>query len=224
MKIEQISTNSLIIYFGDKISDSTFKKVQNSYYCIKNLNSDCIIDIVPSYTSIFLTYDIFKYSFEELKKILLDKINFSNDVDLVDEVIEVDVYYGLEVGLDLEYISRRTQLSIDEIIAIHSQKIYSVYAIGFLPGFGFLASVDKKIAIPRLSHPRKKVLKGSVGIADTQTAIYPQDSAGGWNIIGKTAKNLFDKSLDTLSPLSIGKKVKFNPISKIEFLNQGGEL
>lgn len=78
--------------------------------------------------------------------------------------------------------------------------------------------------MPRLTSPRKTIPKGSLALADTQTAIYPQDSPGGWNIIGKTAMELFDKKLSTLSPLSVGNKVKFNPITKIEFLNQGGVL
>ena len=121
-------------------------------------------------------------------------------------------------------MSLKTNLSIEEIIEIHSSKSYDVYAIGFSPGFAFLASVDKKIAIPRLSSPRKSIPKGSVAIADTQTAVYPQQSPGGWNIIGRTAMELFDKNLEKLSPLSVGYKVKFNPISKEEFLSQGGIL
>ncbi len=130
----------------------------------------------------------------------------------------------MEVGLDLEDMSTKTDLSIQEIIDIHSNKLYDVYAIGFLPGFAYLASVDKRIAMPRLSSPRKQIPKGSVSIADTQTAVYPQASPGGWNIIGRTALELFDKNLDSLSPLSVGNKVKFNAISKEEFLSQGGVL
>ena len=126
------------------------------------------------------------------------------------------------MGLDLEYMSLKTKLSIDEIIKIHSDKLYDVYAVGFLPGFAYLASVDERIALPRLSSPRKQIPKGSVAIADTQTAVYPQASPGGWNIVGRTAMKLFDKNLETLSPFNVGDKVKFNPISKEEFLLQGG--
>jgi KipI family sensor histidine kinase inhibitor len=96
--------------------------------------------------------------------------------------------------------------------------------MGFLPGFGFLGEVDTRIATPRLAAPRKKVPAGSVAIADRQTAVYPRASAGGWNIIGKTTHNLFDSGLDSLSPLSFGKRVRFNPITKEEFLAQGGVL
>lgn len=119
-------------------------------------------------------------------------------------------------------MSIKTKLSVEEIIKIHSQKLYDVYAIGFLPGFAYLGSVDNRIALPRLATPRKQIPKGSVAIANTQTAVYPEQSPGGWNIIGRTTMELFDKNLEQLSPLSVGNKVKFNPISKEDFLNQGG--
>jgi KipI family sensor histidine kinase inhibitor len=128
------------------------------------------------------------------------------------------------VALDLEEISIKTNLSIENIISLHSNKLYDVYAIGFLPGFAYLASVDEKIAMPRLESPRKVIPKGSVAIADTQTAVYPQNSPGGWNIIGRTAMELFDKDLSSLSPFEVGYKVKFNSISKEVFIKQGGIL
>ena len=96
--------------------------------------------------------------------------------------------------------------------------------LDFLPGFAYLGKIDEKIAMPRVITPRKLVPKGSVAIADFQTAVYPKDSPGGWNIIGKTTFEFFDKNLKNLSPLSVGDKIKFNPISKKEFLALGGVL
>ncbi|MGB5791509.1 5-oxoprolinase subunit PxpB [Poseidonibacter sp.] len=182
------------------------------------------MEIIPSYNSIFITYDIFKYDYEEIKQKLQDSIDLTKTDKEDEKIVQIDVYYGTEVALDLESMAEKTSLNIEEIIEIHSNKLYDVYAIGFLPGFAYLASVDKKIAMPRLSSPRKVIPKGSVAIADTQTAVYPQNSPGGWNIIGRTTMELFDKKLDSLSPLSVGNKVKFNPISKEEFLKQGGVL
>ncbi|MFV0562499.1 5-oxoprolinase subunit PxpB [Malaciobacter mytili] len=224
MKIKVASVDSLIIYFADKIDKDIALKVKNAYNCLRNLNIEGIIEIVPSYTSIFVTYDIFKYDFEEISKVLASNIKQSSTLEDTSKLITIDVYYGVEVGLDLEDISKKTTLSIDEIIKLHSEKIYDVYAIGFLPGFAYLASVDEKIALPRLSSPRKQIPKGSVSIADTQTAVYPQASPGGWNIIGRTAFEFFDKSLESLSPICVADRVKFNPISKEEFLKQGGVL
>jgi len=218
------SVDSLVIYFGDTIDENISNRVQNVYLSLKNQQIDGIIEIIPSYTTLYISYDIFIYDYNSITTLLEKSIQESSQTKVVKDTITIDVYYGKEVGLDLEDMSIKTKLTIEEIIKIHSQKIYDVYAIGFAPGFGFLASVDKKIAMPRLASPRKSVPKGSVGIADTQTAVYPQSSPGGWNIIGRTAMELFDKNLDSLSPLSVGAKVKFNPITKNEFLVQGGIL
>lgn len=219
-----VNVDSLIIYFGDKIDEDIALKIKKVYHSLRKLNLDGLIEIIPSYTSIFITFDIFKYDFETLKNIIEQNINLDLQENFDEKIITVDVYYGTEVGFDLIDMSSKTKLSIEEIIQIHSNKLYDVYAIGFLPGFAYLASVDERIALPRLSTPRKIVPKGSVAIADTQTAIYPQQSPGGWNIVGKTVFELFDKKLDNLSPLNVGDKVKFNSISKEEFLNQGGIL
>ena len=216
------SVDSLVIYFGNEISEDIASIVQKAYFSLKNLNIEGIREIIPSYTSIYILYDIFKYDYSSFVEILKNNIDLDYQDNSVKEIINIDVYYGDEVGLDLNDMSLKTNLSIEEIIRIHSSKSYDVYAIGFSPGFAFLASVDKKIAVPRLSSPRKSIPKGSVAIADTQTAVYPQQSPGGWNIIGRTAMELFDKNLEKLSPLSVGYKVKFNPISKEEFLSQGG--
>ena len=224
MRFNIASVDSLIIYFGDSISEETSSKVKKAYNSIKALNLEGLIEIIPSYTSIFISFDIFKYDYESLKILLENSINLNIKENFEEKIIFIDVYYGLEVGLDLEKISFEKRLSIEEIIQIHSSKIYDVYAIGFLPAFAYLASVDEKIATSRLKTPRNQIAKGSVAIADTQTAVYPQNSPGGWNIIGKTAFELFDKKLENLSIFEVGNRVKFNSISKEEFLSQGGIL
>jgi KipI family sensor histidine kinase inhibitor len=224
MQFKIASVDSLIIYFGNEISQDISAKVKKAFQSIMLLKDEALIEVIPSYNSIFITYDIFKYDFNSLKEKMESSISFNTLERTNDKIVTIDVYYGQEVAFDLEDISKKTNLSIDKIISIHSNKLYDVYAIGFLPGFAYLGNVDTKIAMPRLSSPRKIIPKGSLAIADTQTAIYPQNSPGGWNIIGKTAIELFDKKLDSLSPLSVGNKVKFNQITKEEFLNQGGIL
>ncbi len=225
MKITLASVDSVIIYFSDTISKETSLEVKSAYKLLKSLNDKSLIEIVPSYTSILITYDIFKYNYEEIQiflKNLLQDLKIEDENEL--EVITVDVYYGDEVGLDLHNVALKASLSVEEVIQIHSSKIYDVFAIGFLPGFAYMASVDERIVTSRLESPRKKIPKGSVAIADTQTAIYPQNSPGGWNILGKTTFELFDKTLESLSPITIESRIKFNPISKEEFLKQGGVL
>jgi len=225
MEIKLASVDSVIIYFSDTISKATSLKVKSAYKLLKALDNKDLIEIVPSYTSILITYDIFKYTYKEIQKILqkiLQDLKVEDENEL--EVITVDVYYGNEVGPDLQRVADNANISVEEVIQIHSSKIYDVFAIGFLPGFAYMASVDKRITTSRLESPRKKIPKGSVAIADTQTAIYPQNSPGGWNILGKTTFELFDKTLETLSPITIESRIKFNPITKEIFLKQGGVL
>lgn len=223
MDIKVASVDSVIIYFDNKISIETSNKVKAVYSYLKQLDNKNFIDIIPSYSSILITYNILNFNFNEIKKYLekeLKNINYEKKTS--SKLIEIDVYYAEEVGLDLQRVASLNNISIDEVIKLHSSKIYDVYTIGFLPGFAYLGIVDDKIATKRLDTPRKKTPKGSVSIADTQTAVYPKDSPGGWNIIGRTAFEFFDKNLKELSPIDINTRIKFNPISKEEFLKQGG--
>lgn len=225
MNIKIASVDCVIIYFEEIISKETSQKVKSSYKILKDLNNSAFIEIIPSYNSIFIKYDIFKYDFNSIKLFLKSSLADIKEFENSDSsIINIDVYYDKEVGLDLEIVAKNANLSIDEVIKIHSSTIYDVYAIGFLPGFAYLASIDERIITPRLKTPRKKIPKGSVAIADNQTAVYPKDSPGGWNILGKTTFEFFDKNLDTLSPILIDSKIKFNPISKEEFISQGGVI
>lgn len=184
-----------------------------------------IIDIIPSYTTILFHYDL--KIFDESSIIALLKQHISLDIQIVKEegrLVEVPIYYDEEVGFDLGRISELSNLSVEEIIDIHSSTEYLVYTIGFLPGFAYLGEVDKRIATPRLTSPRTKIPKGSLGIADNQSAIYPVQSPGGWNIIGRTYLDMFDKNLDGFSYLNVGDRVKFVRISREEFLKNGGVI
>jgi KipI family sensor histidine kinase inhibitor len=221
MKIQAVSTNSIIIYFCDTINEKCASKIKSYFDIFRML--DGIIDIVPSYTSILVTYDIFIYDFNTLKDKILN-INITTNDTTSRTIINIPVHYNKDVGLDLDRVSKIANLSIKEVIKLHAQEVYTVYAIGFAPGFAYMANVNKQININRLDTPRKQTPKNSVAIANNQTAIYPQKSPGGWNIIGRTPLEMFDKTLKNLSPLEVGYKVKFNSISKNEFLNLGGIL
>lgn len=223
MEIKVASVDSVIIYFDKNISKEISNKVKASYAYLKSLNNEAFIRHIPSYSSILITYELLKYDFESIKKYLEDELkNVKVDDDTNSKLVEIDVYYGEEVGFDLQRVASINKLTIEEVINLHSSKVYDVYTIGFLPGFAYLGVLDERIATKRLETPRKKIPKGSVSIADTQTAVYPKDSPGGWNIIGKTTFEFFDKNLEALSQIDINTKIKFNQISKEEFLKQGG--
>ena len=129
-------------------------------------------------------------------------------------LIEIPVDYSNQFSLDIEFITQSVNLSREEIVQIHTSKVYRVFMIGFLPGFAYLGEVDKRIAVPRKETPRKKIEKGSIGIAGTQTGIYPLDSPGGWQIIGKTSSEMFLPGNEKISLLETGDLVKFYDIAQ----------
>lgn len=226
MRFVLASVDSLMIYFGEHIDAQVAKDVRQAFYTLRKANLSFVSDIVPSYTSIMVNYDFLQYSYDEMcEKIttILEK-NSENYEELPSRTMSVPVFYDVSVGLDLEAISVSKNLSIPEIIALHVEKDYFVYAIGFAPGFPYMGDVDSRIASPRLANPRAKIPKGSVAIADKQTAIYPKQSPGGWNILGRTPIEMFSRSYDGLSYLRVGDKVNFEPISKEKFLKFGGVL
>lgn len=219
------SENAFILYFGDKIDPKISSEVQKSYQALKRVNIKGLQEIVPSYASLYIQYDLFLFTYQEALELVKATIQKATCKEQKEQkIIHLPVYYGKEVGLDLEDLARAKELSVEEIISLHVKEIYSVYAIGFAPGFTYMGQIDARLQTPRLANPRKNVPKGSVAIADRQTAIYPLKSPGGWNILGRTPKSMFDTTYEGLSFLHVGDLVKFESINKNEFLVLGGEL
>ncbi|MBO9202227.1 MULTISPECIES: 5-oxoprolinase subunit PxpB [Niastella] len=134
------------------------------------------------------------------------------------ELIQIPVCYEAGYGPDLAALARSTQLTEQEVVAIHTDTIYNVYMIGFLPGFSYMGEVDERIAAPRKQTP-SPVLAGSVGIAGSQTGIYPLNSPGGWQIVGRTPLRLFDPFAPEPVKLQAGDRVQFYAITKEEFVS-----
>lgn len=192
---------------------------------IKKEKAILITDFVIGYNSLTLKYkeEIFNYS-DEIKSL---KSIYKKDFKLKKQdnfIWEIPVCYELEFGIDLEEISSNSKLKIQEIIKLHSEKIYTVFFIGFLPGFLYLGGLDSKIHFNRKPNPRLKVAKGAVAIGGKQTGVYPQESAGGWNIIGKTPVNFFDVKNTNPCFAKAGDKIKFKQISLEEFYQLEKEI
>jgi inhibitor of KinA len=130
------------------------------------------------------------------------------------------VCYGGELGPDLEFVAEHNKLSAEEVIGIHSASVYLVYMIGFAPGFPYIGGMSGKIAAPRRSSPRLKIPAGSVGIAGSQTGIYPIETPGGWQLIGQTPLKLFQPESKSPSLLKAGDVIQFKPISYNQFLEE----
>lgn len=217
-----------MVYLGDAIDVSLAPVVSAFCEKVKSVRND-IVEVVPSYTSVLVEVrgclsDVkgFESDLLECAQSAFDEQNSNEGND--GEVLILSVCYDRAVAPDLESLAKVKCLTESELIAIHSGREYTVCAIGFAPGFAFLAEVDERIAHARHAEPRRKVMAGSVGIADSQTAVYPQDSPGGWQIIGNCPVNLFDLEADPVTPFKVGCNVKLEPISLDEYLQKGGEL
>lgn len=225
MRIHVAGENSLIIYFSDKTSPEVAAKVQTAFDAIRQAMGDLLIDAIPSYASLLVLFDALQTDHIAVRKRIRQALEATAEQNLqAGKLVELPVYYGEECGPDLQRISELSQLSIDEIINIHQAMEYRVYAIGFAPGFAYLGEVDSRIATPRLSTPRKQVAKGSVAIADQQTAVYPSASPGGWNIIGRCPTSMFDKTQTPTMPVVVGDRVRFYAVDRDSFLEMGGEV
>ncbi len=177
-----------------------------------------VVEIIPTYRSLLIVYDpgmtnpyILENFMSELEKRLQgESVPPSN-------VIEIPVCYGKSYGPDIEIVARTNKVTIDDVIKIHSESEYLIYMVGFTPGFPFLGGLSEKLFTPRLETPRLKVPKGSVGIANNQTGVYPIESPGGWQLIGKTPLNLFDPNRSNPLLYQAGDKIKFKPITELKF-------
>ena len=225
-EIKLASENAIIVYFSDDICPELTQKIASYTDTLKQQLNEYIIDILQSYNSLLITYrlELIDHNNFCIKVSgLLNNINV--DVkNLEPETLTIPVYYSTETGLDLERLLDENNLELEEFIKLHSQKNYFVYAIGFSPAFAFLGEVDKRIQAPRLNTPRLKVPAGSVGIANQQTAVYPIDSSGGWNIIGRTPLDLSLNKPENITRFKVGQQIRFEAIDKEAYLDSGGTL
>ena len=225
MKIEIAGQDAFIVYFAQQTSAQVSSQIQNAVRQIRAQMDDVIVDLVPSYASLLVIYDIDACDHFELKKRLRAALtNLDQDATTAGNSITLPVYYSAESGPDLEIIAKRGNLSVEDVIDIHQQGEYRVYAIGFAPGFAYLGEVDERIAAPRLATPRQKVPRGAVAIADRQTAVYPAVSPGGWNLIGLCPTRMFNPEANPCMPVQVGDRIRFKAIGRDEYLKLGGEL
>ncbi|MBT9188714.1 5-oxoprolinase subunit PxpB [Zobellia russellii] len=175
-------------------------------------------EIVPAYNSVALIYRKEPIDFVELKTKLLSW--YKEDIKAVvrEQVLwRLPVCYDKDFGIDLEEISQKSGLSVTEIVSLHTSHVYTVFGIGFLPGFTYLGGLPQVLEFNRRPQPRSKVIKGSVGLAGKQTGIYPQNSPGGWNIVGNCPVPMFDPKAEEPCFVSVGDQVQFYEITKAEY-------
>jgi inhibitor of KinA len=222
-----LSEEAITIQFGNTISEEIFDKINAFNQLIEQHPFVGFKTAVVAYTTLTVFYAPTEVIHSKLQGITcFDKIsNYLNQIRLQQEIvketkpntIEIPVCYGDKFGPDLTAIAKHCKLTPNQVIKMHSEAIYTVYMIGFVPGFAYMGGMNERLAMPRKTQPSKAVPAGAVGIAGKQTGIYPLTTPGGWQILGQTPLTLFSLHQPQPSLLKAGDKVIFKPINLAEF-------
>ena len=218
VKILPEGDSAILIEFPKAISPEINRKITSLAYLIKEQHIEGVMDMIPAFCSLLIHYDprVITYAklLNRVNKIM--KLNVDTKVK-TKKIYEIPVCYGGEHGPDLEFVAKNADISVEEVIKIHSSKDYLIYMLGFLPGFSYLGGLDEKIHTPRLANPRIKIPAGSVGIGGAQTGIYPLESPGGWQLIGKTPVKTYNPDRKVPILFEAGYYIRFVPISQEDF-------
>jgi inhibitor of KinA len=168
-----------------------------------------VSDVVPTYNAVTVHFDPLATDRDALNELLHRLAATTPPENTVSRAIEIPVRYGGDAGPDLAAVAAFANCSESDVVQLHAQTAYRVYMLGFLPGFAYMGTVDARIAMPRLDTPRLRVAAGSIGIAGSQTGIYPCDTPGGWRIIARTSVKIFDAARPEPFLLKAGDSVKF---------------
>ena len=219
LQYSQFSERSILVEWPAVIDENILQDVLIFKNKIQNKYSKQSVEVIITYNSMLIVYDstidFLNDAFLDLKRLYEVQVE---TILLESKTFQIPVCYDEEFGVDLDTISKEKKLPKSEIIQLHSQTIYTVYFIGFLPGFLYLGGLDSRLHLNRKTTPNLNVKKGSVAIGGQQTGIYPQDSPGGWHIIGNSPVELFNPKQNPPCFIKAGDKVKFQPISKSEYL------
>jgi inhibitor of KinA len=209
-QVEPLGDSALLIRFGERIDEAVQRRVRALCARLHKGFPAGAIEIVPAFTTVGVHYDPRGTRYSELAAALM---GFTTDLDeepaTPARVVTVPVRYGGEHGPDLQYVARHAGLDVEQVVAIHTGAEYLVHMIGFAPGFPYLGGLDARLACPRRNAPRTSVPAGSVGIGGNQTGVYPIESPGGWQIIGRTSLPLFTPHREPAALLRPGDRVRF---------------
>jgi len=212
MDLTRCGEDGIRIVFGERIDPEILERVRRCFFYLKSLGLRDVTDIVPSYCSCLLSFEGGSRSFESLAALLREKEPEMDRADVPEpKMHEIPAVYGGAGALDMASVCELTGLAEKAVAQIHASVTYTVYTVGFLPGFPYLGALDPRLNCPRLESPRLRVPRGSIGIAQLQTGVYTFESPGGWRIIGRTEKELFNYEKEPYSLLRIGDKVRFVP-------------
>lgn len=208
-----LGDRGITIRLGDGISGELSDDVARLANGISSSSIRGVSDVVSSYASLGVFYNPLEISYADLRRRLETVMENAgrHEVEHAAEgrLVNIPVAYN---GEDIDEVCRRTRLTIDELIGLHTGRQYRVFVVGFVPGFAYLGPLDPRLIIPRRESPRKRVPPGSVAIAEGQTGVYPSETPGGWHLIGTTTEKMFDPSRESPALLRVGDMVQFEAI------------
>ncbi|MCG8565782.1 MAG: 5-oxoprolinase subunit PxpB [Desulfobacterales bacterium] len=216
--VKPMGDKALLVEMGEGIDVDVNARVHALASLLTQYAPKGLETVVPTYRALMINYDPLVLAPAELEKAVLD---LSGSLETVDaaagKVVEIPVCYGGEFGPDMETVMATSGLSMDEVVKRHTAPEYLIYMVGFTPGFPFLGGMDESLSTPRLENPRTLVPEGSVGIANSQTGIYPVASPGGWQLIGKTPLKLFAPHRESPFLYQAGARIRFVAIDEGRF-------
>jgi inhibitor of KinA len=209
---------ALVLEFDERIDVAINRQVVGVARSVRAAAIPGVRDVVPTYRSVTVYFDPLKTNHDALIEMLESQAGQSPDAtDLERPAVRLPVCYGGELGPDLEQVAAFAKLPEGEVVALHAGTTYRVFMLGFVPGFAYMGIVDPRIAMQRRGTPRTRVPRGSVAIAGAQTGIYPSDTPGGWQLVGRTPVKPYDPARADPFLLHPGDAVQFFPIERAEF-------
>ena len=216
LQYKSYGNNAVLIEWPQQINEDILYNIKSFQAIIENHLSEFVVECIATYASLTIIFKNRNYD-EIVTK--LKALYKNKEVQKTEkgQLWQLPVCYHKSLGFDLDAYSKAIGLSIKEVISLHCQSIYTLYFIGFLPGFLYLGNLDEGLFLNRKSKPKLTIPKGSVGIGGQQTGIYPQASPGGWHIIGNCPVNLFNLNEKPPSVFRAGDQIQFYEISLDDF-------
>ena len=209
--------SALVVEFDERIDPVVNARAIALAGALQAANLAGVRDVVPTYRSVAIYFDPLRTNLDALNRTIAEAGDAAPRTPDASNTIRIPVCYGGDLGPDLADVAVFAQMSEDAVVRAHSEKAYRVFMLGFVPGFAYLGIVDDRIAMSRRSTPRVRVPAGSVGIAGVQTGIYPAETPGGWQLIGRTPVRPFDPARPEPFLLKAGDTVQFYSIERGEF-------
>ncbi|HSI66127.1 MAG TPA: 5-oxoprolinase subunit PxpB [Planococcus sp. (in: firmicutes)] len=213
-----LGDQAIVIDVAIEINEEVQKRIRKISLLLEQQAPEWMVEYIPAFTTVSVFYNPLQADYQTVESDLRELLmQAPKEIEAAPRTIEIPVCYGGKFGPDLEFVAKHNGLTAQEVVQIHSSGTYSVYMIGFAPGFPFVGGMSERIAAPRRDSPRLSIPERSVGIAGIQTGVYPIATPGGWQLIGRTPLRLFRPEKDVPSLLRAGDQIIFREITESDY-------